>query len=61
LLSTLLWSGGDADQRAHFLDAGLTQVIEKPITGADLVQSAIPASVRKSNTQGNDPLVSQAA
>jgi len=61
LRSTLLWSGGDADQRAQFLDAGLSQVIEKPIAGAELVHRAVPPSARKTQILGNDPLVSQAA
>ncbi|WP_294256424.1 ATP-binding protein [uncultured Sphingomonas sp.] len=61
LRATLLWSGKDAEQRSQFLDAGLTQVIEKPVAGTELVTAALPASARKKNKLGNDPLVSQAA
>ena len=61
LCATLLWSGRDADQRSQFLDAGLTQVIEKPVAGTELVAAALPAFARKKNSLGNDPLVSQAA
>jgi len=61
LCATLLWSGRDADQHSQFLDAGLTQVIEKPVAGTELVAAALPASARKKNSLGNDPLVSQAA
>jgi CheY-like chemotaxis protein len=61
LHSTLLWSGGRSEQQVQFLDAGLTQVIEKPIVGTELVDAAVPAFARKKNIVGNDPLVSQAA
>ncbi|OAN66610.1 hypothetical protein A7X12_10815 [Sphingomonas sp. TDK1] len=61
LHSTLLYSGGEVIENAQFLDAGLTQMIEKPIAGAELVQRAVPTSARKSATIGNDPLVPQAA
>ncbi|WP_157084662.1 ATP-binding protein [Sphingomonas pituitosa] len=61
LRSTLLWGGGDAERHAQFLDAGITQVIEKPVAGTDLVNAAVPASARKREILGNDPLVSQAA
>jgi signal transduction histidine kinase/CheY-like chemotaxis protein len=61
LRSTLLWSGGELDRQAQFLDAGLTQVIEKPIAGIKLVDAALPASARKIQNVGKDPLVSQAA
>ncbi len=61
LCTTLLWSCEDTAQRSQFLDAGLTQVIEKPIAGTELVTAALPASARKKNRLGNDPLVSQAA
>lgn len=61
LRSTLLWSGGSAEQHAQFLDAGITQVIGKPVAGTELVNAAMPASARKNDILGNDPLVSQAA
>jgi len=61
LRATLLWSGGSAEQHAQFLDAGITQVIEKPVAGTELVTAAMPASARKNDILGNDPLVSQAA
>lgn len=61
LRSTLLWGGCDAVRRAQFLDAGVTQVIEKPIAGMKLVDAAVPASARKIQIVGKDPLVSQAA
>ncbi len=61
LRSTLLLSGGDAERHAQFLDAGITQVVEKPVAGAELVTAALPASARKKKILGNDPLVSQAA
>ncbi|MGN8000742.1 ATP-binding response regulator [Sphingomonas sp. 22176] len=61
LCTTLLASGKNAEQRSQFLDAGLTQVIEKPVAGSELVAAAVPASARKKNILGNDPLVSQAA
>lgn len=61
LSATLLWSGGDAERHAQFLDAGITQVIEKPVAGAELVMAAVPAFARKKKFLGNDPLVSQAA
>ena len=61
LRSTLLWSGGELERQAQFLDAGLTQVIEKPIAGIKLVDAALPASARKIQNVGKDPLVSQAA
>ncbi len=61
LCATLLWSGGSAEQHAQFLDAGITQVIEKPVAGAELVLAAVPARARKKSDMGNDPLVSQAA
>lgn len=59
--STLLVAGGDAAHRARFMDAGVTQVIEKPITGAELLETAVPASARAADTVGKDPLVTQAA
>lgn len=59
--STLLWNGGDPERHAQFLDAGITQVIEKPVAGAELVMAAVPAFARKKKILGNDPLVSQAA
>ncbi|MET3712547.1 signal transduction histidine kinase [Sphingomonas trueperi] len=61
LCATLLWSGKNVEQRSQFLDAGITQVIEKPVAGTELVAAALPASARKKKKLGNDPLVSQAA
>ncbi|WP_084584460.1 ATP-binding protein [Sphingomonas azotifigens] len=61
LRSTLLWSGGADDARARIMDAGITQVIEKPIAAAELLETAVPPSARKLEILGKDPLVSQAA
>lgn len=59
--STLLIAGGDAARRAQFMDAGVTQVIEKPIAGAELLQAAVPAWALAADVVGKDPLVTQAA
>ncbi|WP_294332184.1 ATP-binding protein [uncultured Sphingomonas sp.] len=59
--STLLIAAGDAARRAQFMDAGVTQVIEKPVAGAELLQAAVPAWARVADVVGKDPLVTQAA
>lgn len=61
--TTLLVVAGSptASASAQFLAAGVTQVLEKPVSGADLVDLAIPASARYPATTSKSPLVSRAA
>ena len=59
--ATLLVAKGETARAAQFIDAGITQVIEKPIAGAELLEAAIPASARKKDVVHKDPLVTQAA
>lgn len=58
---TLLVGAADDDKKAQFMDAGATQVVEKPIAGERLVAVAVPAALRIPDGLGKDPLVSQAA
>ena len=57
----ILWLKPDAEIQSQLLDAGVTQVIEKPIAGAALVEALIPGGKENSAGGGADPLVSQAA
>jgi signal transduction histidine kinase len=57
----ILWLKPDAEIQSQLLDAGATQVIEKPIAGAALVETLIPGGKENSAGGGADPLVSQAA
>lgn len=59
--ATLLVANGERARAAQFMDAGVTQVIEKPIAGAELLEAAVPASARKNDLESKDPLVTQAA
>ncbi|UYY77411.1 ATP-binding protein [Sphingomonas sp. R1] len=61
ILATLLVAKGTASGATQFMDAGITQVIEKPIAGAELLEMAVPASARTMDIVGKDPLVTQAA
>jgi signal transduction histidine kinase/Tfp pilus assembly protein PilF len=57
----ILWLKPDAETQSQLLDAGVTQVIEKPIASAVLVEELIPRAKENSAGEGADPLVSQAA
>ncbi len=59
--ATLLVANGNAVRAAQFMDAGITQVIEKPIAGGELLETAVPFSARITDIAGKDPLVTQAA
>lgn len=59
--ATLLVANGERARATQFMDAGVTQVIEKPIAGAELLEAAVPASARKNDLESKDPLVTQAA
>lgn len=61
--STIAVLAGDAgeEKKMQFLDAGATQVIDKPIAGDRLVALAAPPCPQFPDGVGKDPLVSQAA
>ncbi|WP_086011780.1 ATP-binding protein [Sphingomonas elodea] len=60
-ITILTAAGGDGARRVQFMDAGVTQVIEKPVAGAELLEAAVPASARTTDDVGKDPLVTRAA
>jgi signal transduction histidine kinase/CheY-like chemotaxis protein len=60
-LSAILWLRPDPETRAAILGSGITQVIEKPVAGASLIEALIPAAQENSDEPGSGPLVSRAA
>jgi signal transduction histidine kinase len=60
IASAILWAKLDAQSKTDLLDAGVTQVVEKPIASAALVEALIPAAGENSEG-GAGTLVSQAA
>nr|WP_256731338.1 ATP-binding protein [Sphingomonas sp. dw_22] len=61
MAAAILWLRPDAETKLQLLDAGVDQVLEKPIASAALVEAVIPGGSEKSAGGGADPLVSQAA
>ena len=57
----VLWNGPDADTREAILAAGISHLLEKPISGAALLAAFVPKPQQKSASGGADRLVSQAA
>jgi signal transduction histidine kinase/CheY-like chemotaxis protein len=57
----VLWNGPDADTREAILAAGISHLLEKPISGAALLAVFVPKPQQKSASGGADRLVSQAA
>ncbi|MHA6720542.1 ATP-binding protein [Sphingomonas sp. RS6] len=59
---SLLWTPKEGENEADLLDAGMAQVIHRPVSGAALVRAALPDGIaRKSIPRAKDPLVSEAA
>ncbi len=58
---TILWLRPDAEIRAELIAASGGKIIEKPITGAALIDAIIPSTEENSSPAGSDPLVSRAA
>ncbi|MET0307842.1 MAG: ATP-binding protein [Sphingomonas sp.] len=61
IVSAVLWAKLDAQSKTDLLDAGVTQVIEKPIASAALVEALIPVAGENSAEGRAGSLVSQAA
>jgi signal transduction histidine kinase len=62
LFTTLLWTPQGSERECELLDAGVSQVIQKPVSGPALVQTALPGGMaRKSVSKAKVPLVSEAA
>lgn len=59
--SAILWLKPDAETKAALLGSGITQVIEKPVAGASLIEALIPGAEENSDEPGSGPLVSRAA
>jgi signal transduction histidine kinase len=59
--SAILWLKPDAETNAALLDSGITQVIEKPVSGAVLIEALISSAEENSDKPGSGPLVSRAA
>lgn len=59
--SAILWLKPDAETKAALLGSGVSQVIEKPVAGANLVDALIPGAEENSDKPGSGPLVSRAA
>ncbi|HWU94933.1 MAG TPA: hypothetical protein VN029_05005, partial [Sphingomonas sp.] len=58
---TILWLKPDAETVAELIAASGGRIIEKPITGAGLIDAIIPPSEENSGKRDGDPLVSRAA
>ncbi|UZK66234.1 ATP-binding response regulator [Sphingomonas sp. M1-B02] len=59
--TTVLWMQPDAEIRSQLSSSGIGRIVEKPISGAALVDAVIPASPEKSGKGSAEPLVSEAA
>lgn len=59
--SAILWARPDAAITAQLLRSGVTQVIEKPVTGDALVAALLAGESGNSGPLAPDPLVSRAA
>jgi len=57
----VLWLKPDAETMAELIAASGGRVIEKPVTGADLINAIIPPAEENSKAGRRDPLVSRAA
>jgi signal transduction histidine kinase len=57
----VLWLKPDPTTAEELAAASSGQIIEKPVTGADLINAIIPPGQENSGTDGRDPLVSRAA
>ena len=61
IVHTILWLRPDAETSAELIAASDGRIIEKPITGASLIDAIIPPSEENSDERKGDPLVSRAA
>jgi CheY-like chemotaxis protein len=59
--SAILWLKPDSETYASLLASGVGQVIEKPVTGATLIEALVPQAEENSDSRGPGPLVSRAA
>jgi signal transduction histidine kinase len=59
--SAILWMKPDDETRAGILTLGISQVIEKPISGAALIEALVSDAKENSGKPGPGPLVSRAA
>lgn len=57
----ILWLRPDAETRSELIEASNGNVIEKPVSGAALIDAIIPVAEENSGRDGGDPLVSRAA
>ncbi len=57
----VLWLKPDEDIASQLQGAGATIVMEKPVSGAALIEAVIPPAEENSDKPGTDPLVSRAA
>ncbi|MDG2535794.1 ATP-binding protein [Sphingomonas sp. HITSZ_GF] len=57
----VLWLKPDVETTNELIAASGGRIIEKPVTGADLINAIIPPAEENSNAGGRDPLVSRAA
>ncbi len=58
---TILWLKPDAETVAELVAASGGNILEKPITGASLIDAIIPPTEENSDKRDGDPLVSRAA
>jgi signal transduction histidine kinase len=58
---TILWLRPDAETVAELIAASGGNILEKPITGASLIDAIIPPAEENSGKRDGDPLVSRAA
>ncbi|MBB4096908.1 tetratricopeptide repeat-containing sensor histidine kinase [Sphingomonas kyeonggiensis] len=58
---TILWLKPDAETSAELIAASGCRIIEKPVTGAALIDAIIPPAEENSDKRKGDPLVSRAA
>ena len=56
-----LWLKPDPHTKDELISASAGEVIEKPVTGAALIDAIIPASTENCRPGSGDPLVSRAA
>jgi len=59
--SAILWLKPDAEICTALAATGIGQVIEKPVTAANLIESLLPQGEENSDKPGSGPLVSRAA
>lgn len=58
---TALWAKPEAAIKSHLLEAGVGQVVEKPVAGATLIEAVIPSGEENSFAPRSDPLATRAA